>query len=75
MPGLKDFLFGSGALKKATGDAPVSKIPSQPAGIDMGKLAQESADRAKAADAASVNSSGSKSPLSTTMTPMKKAGK
>jgi len=45
MPGIKDFLFGSGALKKAGGaDAP-SAQPSQPAGIDVAKMAQESADR------------------------------
>ncbi len=47
MPGIKDFLFGSGPLKKAAnGAADVPSIqPSQPAGIDVAKMAQESADR------------------------------
>lgn len=69
--GLKDFIFGSGALKKAasTNDpsTPKDTSPSQSAGLDMGRLAQESADRQKAQEA---KSSRPASPLSTTMTPI-----
>jgi len=77
--GIKDFLFGRGALSKAAGEkqgGTQSSIPddlanasrkvksslpstSQPAGLDMGKLAQDAADRAQG-----------KSPLSSTMTPV-----
>jgi len=63
---LKDWLFGSDALKKAGGDAPKNSPPSESAGLDMGKLAQDSADRAKAE---SSKPAKSKSPLSTTMSP------
>ncbi len=67
MSGLSDFLFGSGALKKAAGpNAPKNTSPSQPAGLDMARLAQESADRQKAQE----KPAKSGSPLSTTMTPM-----
>lgn len=47
---VKDFLMGSGALKKAasTGESTVNPSPSQPSGIDVAKLAQEQADREKA---------------------------
>ena len=74
MAGIKDFLFGSDALKKAAGDAPTSTAnKSQPAGIDIGKMAQEQADQTKASTPAKPPAK-----LSTTMTPqapMKKAGK
>lgn len=70
MSGLSDFLFGSGALKKAAGpNAPKNTSPSQPAGLDMARLAQESADRQKAQESKS-KSPASGSPLSTTMTTM-----
>ena len=78
MAGLKDFLFGSGTLKKAAGndhDADDKKAP-QSAGLDMGKLAQDTADRAKSTPSLPQPSQTGKSPLSTTMTPLpKKAGK
>ena len=49
-----DFLFGSGALKKAAAQGdPAGKQPTQPeqpAGLDIAKMAQDQADRA-AADA------------------------
>ncbi len=65
--GLSDFLFGSGALKKAAstggGDAKDTSAP-QPAGLDMAGLAQESATRQKAQE----KFAKSPSPLSTTMT-------
>jgi hypothetical protein len=70
--GLSDFLFGSGALKKAasTGgsDAKDTSAP-QPAGLDMAGLAQESATRQKAQESAPKPSKSS-SPLSSTMTPI-----
>lgn len=73
MSGFSDWLFGSGALKKAssTGDSNASKdtSPSQPAGLDMARLAQDSADRAKA-QATPKPTPKASSPLSTTMTPM-----
>lgn len=69
MAGLKDFLFGSGALKKAGGDsAPKDTSAPQPAGLDMAGLAQESANRQKAQE----KSAKTGSPLSTTMTPVTK---
>lgn len=77
MAGLKDFLFGSGTLKKAAGtdSDDKAKSQSQPAGIDIGKMAQEQADRTKIVGAPYPLAPG-KSPLSTTMTPIqKKAGK
>jgi hypothetical protein len=49
MPSLLDFIFGSGALKQAAaqgGTPPVTATPSQPAGIDVSKLAQQQADQA-----------------------------
>jgi hypothetical protein len=73
MPGVLDFLFGSGALKKAGGTPPPSPTPSQPAGIDIGKMAQDQADKAKAA--ANPAPSSGKSPLSSTMTPQTSNGK
>jgi hypothetical protein len=69
---LSDWLFGSGALKKAAnvGDNNAkSSGPSQPAGLDMVRLAQESADRQKA-QAAPAKPAGSGSPLSSPMTPV-----
>jgi len=81
MPGIRDFLFGSGTLKKAAGEsadksARAGSAGEQPAGIDIAKLAQESADRearAKTAGYKPASTSGLK--LSTTMTPHKKVGK
>lgn len=75
MSGLSDWLFGSGALKKAasTGDsnAPKDTGPAQPAGLDMARLAQDSADRQKSQSTpAATKPAKTSSPLSTTMTPM-----
>lgn len=69
--GVMDFLFGAGALKKAAGTKDDSKdtSTSQSAGLDMGRLAQESADRQKS-QSASSKPAKTASPLSTTMTPM-----
>lgn len=67
-----DFLFGSGALKKAAstgGNNAKDTSPAQPAGLDMGRLAQESADRQKSQEAA-AKSTKSSSPLSSPMTPV-----
>lgn len=77
--GVMDFLFGSDALKKAAGTKSSDKpSPSRgDAGLDMGRLAQESADRQKS-QASMDKPSKSTSPLSTTMTPLgasKKADK
>ncbi len=69
MPGIKDFLFGSGPLKQAAGTPTPAPTQSGSAGLDMAKLAQDSADRAQAAKSPqSPKSSGS--PLSSTMTPV-----
>lgn len=71
MAGVLDFLFGGDALKKAAG--PTTSTPSaQPAGIDIGKMAQDAAD--KAAASKSVASKPS-SPLTSPMTPQAPNGK
>ena len=76
MSGLRDFLFGSGSLKKAAGDSDDKTPPPSKgdAGLDIASMAQKQADQAKAPPA--VPKASGKSPLSTTMTPIeKKAGK
>lgn len=58
---LKDFLFGSGALKKAASgptSTPPAPVPQASQGIDVAAEAQKAADRMKAQ---------SGSPLSTPM--------
>jgi hypothetical protein len=69
MPGIKDFLFGSGTLKTVA-DTPSKEVArpasSAPAGIDMAKLAQESADRQRPSGAPYP---ATPKGLSTTMTP------
>lgn len=80
MSGLKDFLFGSGSLKKASGEAPAKSAEksgsySGNAGLDMAKLAQESADRNKVSATAPPSTKKPQGGLTSTMTPMKKAGK
>lgn len=73
--GVVDFLFGSDALKKAAGTKSDDKSTSSgnsDAGLDMGRLAQESADRQKSQE---TPIKPAKSPLSTTMTPMGKKDK
>lgn len=72
MPGLKDFLFGSGTLKQAAGTSTPAPKQNSDAGLDMAKLAQDAADRAQAAKSPQPKPSGS--PLSSTMTPVKKSG-
>jgi hypothetical protein len=73
MPGLKDFLFGSGPLKKAAGTADVpSAQPSQPAGIDVAKMAQDQADRVRPSGAPYPATPKS---LASPMTPQKFNGK
>lgn len=70
MAGVLDFIFGSGALKKAagSGDNPPASKPqgNQDAGLDMGKLAQDAADRARATTSGKP---ASPKGLSSTMTP------
>ena len=67
--GMLDFLFGAGALKKAAGPDAKDSGPSQPAGLDMAGLAQDSANRQKSQEAKNQPAK-SGSPLSSTMTPM-----
>lgn len=49
--GISDFIFGRGALKKAAGESSKPSSPGPSANLDIGKMAQESADRAKKAEA------------------------
>jgi hypothetical protein len=64
MAGVLDFIFGSGPLKKAAdGPKPDTKPQgNQDAGLDIGKMAQDQADKQKAQPAP-------KKGLSTPMTP------
>lgn len=81
MPGLREFLFGSDALKKAAGDTDKTPPPSKgDAGLDIAAMAQKQADQAK--DKSGTGFRGAdqyntvrKSPLSTTMNPQTKNGK
>lgn len=45
MSGFSDFIFGSGALKKAAGTASKAKSKPSTATIDMAKIAEEEAER------------------------------
>lgn len=73
MAGLKDFLFGSGSLKKAasTGDSAPASGPAQPAGIDIGKMAQDQANQAASSHVGPRNPEALRNlkGLSTPMTP------
>jgi hypothetical protein len=51
---LSDFIMGRGALRKAAGEATATPKRSESAGLDIAKMAQESADRAKRSETKSA---------------------
>lgn len=63
MPGLLDFLFGSGPLRKLAGGADKRKTPDTPAGLDMAALAQAQAQQQQSQAQQPWSEAGSYNPM------------